>query len=395
MKCLFCNKKQLRILKDFKNQPRCFDYQKNLTQKILKHRFVLLQCNRCAVIQLKKIGNTKSFLPKYEWIKNKEPNKHYIKLANAIEKIKNKESKILFISEFDNIIFNYFKKKNGKKIRILKNSDLKIKKKNPSQFLVQHQINKLNLNKIKKKYGLFDLIISCRVLEHSYNIYKFVHKLKKLLKDNGKMIFEVPDSRKSLSQGDVGMLWEEHSVYLTKRSIKMAFGNLGLSVKKIIKYNYPQEDALAIFLEKCRLQKSKIKNLNEELKIGKEFIKKLNKTKAKIGKDIIKLSNGSKNTVIFGAGHRTSIFINILNISKYIFGVIDDDKNKTGLYIPGTKIKIQNSKIINNKNINLCLLSLNIEIEGKIINNLKKINKKLKFFSIAPDSKFSLPIYRN
>ena len=73
----------------------------------------------------------------------------------------------------------------------------------------------------KKKIGSFDLIVSCRVLEHSYDIFKLIKNLKKLLNRNGEFIFEVPDSYKSLKQGDIGMLWEEHPVYLTKNSIEI------------------------------------------------------------------------------------------------------------------------------------------------------------------------------
>ena len=154
---------------------------------------------------------------------------------------------------------------------------------------------------------------------------------------------------------------------------------------------------LAIFLKEEALikKKSKNKDLVYETRIGKKYISKFEKIKSNIVKDIVKLSRGHRKTVIFGAGHRTSIFINILNISKLISYVIDDDRKKNGLFIPGTNLEIKNSNSLLNTDVNLCLLSLNLNMERKIINNFKKIREKTIFFSISPDSKFVLPTLSN
>ena len=236
MNCSFCNTKNTKILKDFAFLPRCFDFQKKSNNQNGLYRIVQFQCKKCGVIQLKKNGKPQTFKPKYKWVSNNEPQEHLSKLSGYIEKFLKKGKRILFLSKYDQLLFNIAKKKYNKSIYQLDSyNDLKIKDRNTNQFFIQEQLIKKNLNKLKKKIGSFDLIVSCRVLEHSYDIFKLIKNLKKLLNRNGEFIFEVPDSYKSLKQGDIGMLWEEHPVYLTKNSIRLGFQNLGLKILILIK----------------------------------------------------------------------------------------------------------------------------------------------------------------
>ena len=84
--------------------------------------------------------------------------------------------------------------------------------------MIQKSIVKKSYSKKISNLGKFDFIVSCRVLEHTYNFDLFIKNLEFLLKPGGNFIFEIPDSEKSLKQGDIAMLWEEHPIYLTKKS---------------------------------------------------------------------------------------------------------------------------------------------------------------------------------
>jgi len=396
MNCLICNTKDTKILKDFNLLPRSFDFQEKRNSQSALYRITQYQCKKCAVIQLKKTGKSDSFKSKYKWITNKEPDEHLIKLSKYIENFLRQGKKILFLSRYDQILFDCARKKYGKKVYLLNNrTDLNIRDKNASQFFIQDQLIKKNLKKLKKKIGTFDLIVSCRVLEHSYNIFKLIKNLKNLLNYNGQFIFEVPDSYKSLKQGDIGMIWEEHPVYFTQNSIKLGFQKLGFNVAKMFSYNYPQENALAFHLIPQKKVKINKKIFFTELKLGNNFVKKLKKIKKKIINNISKYSKEGSSVVLFGAGHRSIIFINALNISKYFSHIIDDNKKKIGLYFPSTNLKIKSSTSLSDKKIKLCLLSLNIKIEKKIVKKLKKLNGNVVFFSTSPDSKMALTAYHN
>ena len=88
-------------------------------------------------------------------------------------------------------------------------------------------------------------------------------------------VFGIPDSQKSLKQGDVAMLWEEHPIYFTKKNFIRAFQIFGYKILSCKRYLYPQEDALAFRIKQQDKRKmNKIKNLNTDLSIGELFVKK-------------------------------------------------------------------------------------------------------------------------
>ena len=74
MKCNICRNKNIKILNYFGEIPRSHDFKKTSIKK--KYKFILNECTNCSVIQLKKTGNKNSFIPKFKWITNNEPDEH-------------------------------------------------------------------------------------------------------------------------------------------------------------------------------------------------------------------------------------------------------------------------------------------------------------------------------
>ncbi len=64
-------------------------------------------------------------------------------------------------------------------------------------------------------------------------------------------------------------------------------------------------------------------------------------------------------------------------------------KKKKNLLFPGTNLKIKPSTYILENKLDICFLSVSIDKEKIIKKNLKKLNNKIKFYSISPDSKYS------
>ncbi len=390
MRCIICKNNKINLLKNFGDIPRCHDFKKKIFLK--KYKFALYKCTNCSVIQLKKSGNKNSFLPKLNWIKNNEPDEHLNDLIFFLDnKLKNNK-KILLVSSFDRKIYDALKEKEYKNLHILElKKHLNISKKNPNQFLIQNKILEKKFIHNVSTLGKFDIIASCRVLEHTYDVKLFVNQLEKLLKPGGNLIFEIPDSKKSLRQGDIAMLWEEHPTYFTKKSVYKAFQSIGYNVENCKLYNYPQEDALVIRVKKKRKnQKSLIFRDNGEEKLGKFFIKKFLDNKKKLEIFLKKQIKRKQKIAIFGAGHRSVIYYHANKLSSYIDYILDDDKNKRNYFFPGTNLKIKPSSVLLKNKIGICLLSVSINKEKKIVNKLKKFNKDILFYSISPDSKYAL-----
>jgi len=392
-----CSDIVFNSLIDFDAKPRCFDFTNTKSEKLLLFDFSVLQSRKSGLVQLKNPIPADYLHPKYNWIRNKEPDDHADIITQYIfQDLKDNNSTVLFLSIYDKKIFDSVKKSFGPRAILLNPlEDLGISKQVPGQALIQEKINTDIAKQLSEKYGKFDLIITCRLLEHAGNISIFINGLNQLLKPGGKIIVEVPDSTKSLLQGDIAMLWEEHIYYFTPESLRIEFELHGYSLEKYISYYYPQENALVgIFTQNNKIDKSTISLPFGEYAIADIFLKKINYLKSEMKNELIKLKNKFGKIAIFGAGHRTIMFLNLLNLSDEISFAIDDDENKQNYSLPGSNLRIKNSNTIKENKIGVCLLSVNLAIEEKIKSIVNaKSGRGIQFYSISPDSKYSLPIF--
>jgi hypothetical protein len=73
---------------------------------------------------------------------------------------------------------------------------------------------------------------------------------------------------------------------------------------------------------------------------------------------------------MLGAGHHAGMFLNLLDLKEFVDIVIDDDANRQGLYMPGTRLPIRVSSVLLEGRIGLCLLSPNPLNEEKVLAKL-------------------------
>ena len=129
------------------------------------------------------------------------------------------------------------------------------------------------------------------------------------------------------------------------------------------------------------------KNLN--LNYFKKFEKKINKQKSDIIKILDELILRNKKIIGFGASGRGTTFLNFCKIKKkYINYIIDGSPLRAGKFMPGLKIPIKNLDYLkkNADNIDYVLI-IAWNYKKSIIEQVKKINKKIKFIIPFPSPK--------
>lgn len=387
-----CCKKNTKILRSFSNLSLCNKFLKKPLQKETKFTLKLSQCRSCGLLQLNRALKANMIAQEHEWIRYYEPEDHLSNLSSKIKKVCkfSKKSIIAGITYKDDTLINHLKKKiESKSWRIKPKKDLKIKFESAASETVLPKINSKNVLKLIQKYGKADLLVGRHILEHAPNTSLFLNQLKKLVKTNGYVLFEVPDCSKQIRYLDYTMLWEEHNLYFTpeilKNYFKINFPNMTLV--KFFNYKYPIENALLILLKNERKKNIKKRKYNPRkiLKMTDNYSKNFNNVKNIIHKKLRSYKNKYGKIAIFGASHISIMFINLFNIGKYINFVIDDNTNKQKHFMPGSKLPIKKSSSLINENIKLCLMSLNPNVEKKVVKKNKLFLKKGgKFISIFP-----------
>ena len=331
--------------------------------------------------------------PRYDWLTCYEPEEHLDNIANIVSQIPNlnKDSKIYGFSYKDESFLNrmrYIGYTNCNKIDPVHDLGIGI-----SPFGIesmQLNFNHIACQNILKRIGPIDLFVFRHVIEHAYNIDEFFDTALGIVKQGAYAYIELPCCKRLINSGDPTMLWEEHIHYFTESSFSEYIRRKKVVVYYSKVYNYKFEDCIVIILQNTE----NVSNINiNYLTINDDiYYARLYKIKFEQRKFVVKAKLKelkSKHTCIalFGAGHLAVTFLAALDIGEYFDFVIDDDKNKNELLLPVFNLPIYSSDILQTRNIQLCLLSLNPQNQEKIIaNNQLYISNGGIFASIFPDT---------
>ena len=359
--CRLCDSKKIKQVYNFGLIPLGNNLQKFRLQSIncKKYPLSLMQCSKCNHFQLSISVNPKILYAKnYTYLTGvtKTFKKHFSDYSNwIIKKCKIKKgSLILDIGSNDGTCLNYFKKNKMKVIGI-------DPAKKPSKIANTNGINTINnffnketSSRIKKKYGQFDFITSHNVLAHTENIQEIFLSIFDLLKEDAYFCFEIGYFKEVVRYNLFDTIYHEHLDYhhakpLVKLLQSIGFSIIDLSTNKI------QGGTLRLLLQKRKL-KTKIKKVDKFITQEEKFFKQINiKNKFQNFKEtLLKLNllirkEIGKNKSIYAYGSPTKASLLLIN-SKLNINMIknsfEDNPLKCNKYIPGTDIKIMNTKKI-------------------------------------------------
>lgn len=372
--CHSCKSNDIDVLVDLGKHPVSNRFLKKPQGDEKAFRIILGQCRDCALIQLMERIPQEYIKPIYSWINYVEPEAHLDDLAvkvSELSKIK-KGAKALGLSYKDASFLERLKK-----------------------FGYEGEV--LDISEAGK-HEKVDLLSARHILEHSYDLNGLIAAMKNIIKPSGYIVVEIPDFEKSLINFDYPAIWEEHITYFTERTLRRSFERHGLAVETIKNYSYPMENCLVLIAKNSSGKSGRDNDgaeISSELELGKRFKESFSRVKEGI-KDLVRY-NSAKGIAIMGAGHLGCAFVNYFGVEKNIKFFIDDNPDKKGLYMPGSKLEILGSSVLKDSadpSIGTIMLSINPRNEEKCIKNNKQfIDGGGKFYSIFKNSSVPLPVF--
>ena len=332
--------------------------------------------------------------PQFDWITCFEPEDHLDDLCNIILDLKGQDPEIT-VAEYsfkDKTTLDRLYKLGYKKQWIIDpKNDLSIVDPLSNVETFQSVFNKISANKISKKNGKVDIFIVRHVIEHAYDLSEFINSLKLLIKEDGYIVFELPDCEQAFMNGDCTAIWEEHTYYFFETSFKRCMIQNDLEIVFWKKWKYPLENCIvAIVREKFsnKVCKKFSKQINHDFIIYNNFVKIFEKRKVNIKTKLKKYTQKNGKVCILGAGHLTIAFISLLEVTEFIDFVIDDNDNKSGYFLPTGVIPIKKTEYLKTSDTKLCLLGANPQHHEKIKKNLNTFkNNGGIVCSIFPNTK--------
>lgn len=354
-----------RFLNKQTSNPKCYDMEFEYNNKL-------------GCISLQTPFPVSELQPRFDWITCFEPEDHLDELVEKISKLQNinKKSIIGAFSFKDDTTLNRLNNIGFKNTwRIDPELDLKISEKIFSIETLQDHFNKNVYKNILLNHQKCDIFIARHVIEHSYDIIKFLNNSSDLINDNGYLILELPDCERAMIAGDCTILWEEHINYFTESSFKKFINRFNFEIIFWENFKYPLENSITVILKKASPELSilkKTKKDQEQKKLFEVFKERMFYTKSTIRSVLENFKKKIGPIALLGAGHLSSAFLSINEIDDIIEYVIDDNKNKDNMYMPNGRLKILNSDNLDSSKIKMCLLGANPQNHEKIIEKHKK-----------------------
>tara|TARA_A100001011_G_scaffold395447_1_gene490475 strand:+ start:731 stop:1780 length:1050 start_codon:yes stop_codon:yes gene_type:complete len=217
--------------------------------------------------------------------------------------------------------------------------------------------NFFSLKKIKKKTNKkFKIITALSVFYDAEDPNKFLKDVKDLLMPNGVFLLEFADLASILKYKMFDTICHEHLEYYSSKVIINLADKNGLKVFDIKENNInggSKQYFICLKDSKIPLNKKVIKktiSLENKLQMNKvstftKFFKNINESKKKLNNLIKTIKNKNQNIHCYGASTKGNVLLQYFKINhKKIDFVAERNKNKYGLYTPGSRIKIISEK---------------------------------------------------
>ena len=398
--CRLCSNKSFELILDLGNQPpsNSFLTKNQLEKKERKFPLRLYICKKCHHLQLLDVVDKKHLFSNYHYFTsaNKPIIEHFKEYVDHVySKILEKKDNpfVVEIGSNDGTLLKQFKKY---KINVLGIEPAKnlAEASRKSKIKTENKFFNLSLAKKISKKENADLIIANNVLGHVDNLNEFMLGIKKLLKNDGIFVFEVPHALNLIKKLEFDTIYHEHISYFSIIPLTKWLKKYNLEIFNLEKQKV-HGGTIRVYVSKINNYKKNksVKNMEIiEKKYGmtkintyRNFSKKIYSLKKILIKKIMILKNNKEIIFGYGASAKGNVLLNFCEIDNKILDFITDTtKIKQGKFTPGTKIKIINPKNRPQKNIKMVALLLAWNYKSAIIKNERKFLKS--------GGKFLIPI---
>lgn len=219
--------------------------------------------------------------------------------------------------------------------------------------------------KIKKEYGVADVITATNVFGHVDDLNGFVKGIDILLSERGVFVIEVPHLIDLIRNLEFDTIYHEHLSYFSLTSLLTLFRRNGMSVIDVDKKNV-HGGSLRVFVQKGpRKEPEKVNNfLRSERDFGVnklETYEKFSNGVVLLRENLVKFLRDIKERgyriVGYGASAKGNVLLNYCNIRTDIIEYISDTTPlKQGLYTPGMHIPVVDMDYFHRDNPDYALL---------------------------------------
>ncbi len=236
-------------------------------------------------------------------------------------------------------------------------------------------LNKRICKTIIEKSGKFEVIVARQVIEHLTDLINLFSCVDILISEKGYLFLDFPDFETALVMGDCSMIWEEHVNYFTEETVRTMLSFYGYDIVSLKRYSF-SGGSIAILAKRSANSHKQWSNAAPNLSIN-SFAEKVNSYGACLNQALNQYRSLNFQIILYGVGCRACTFVNNFTLNQAVDFAIDDQPERQGKYMPGSKICIRSPQILAESDSPvLCLLAVNNECESLVKEKLKNITSR-------------------
>ena len=392
--CFLCRSREIEPLLDIGPQPISNRFLRAPTDEEEQYPIALQQCDVCGLVQIAQPVPARALVPPYDWITYNEPEGHLDALVDILMTLPGVGSGAVAagVSFKDDSTLARLERRGLQTWRLDLGADLGVADATSGHGVetIQDRLTPAVARDIARRRGPADVLLVRHILEHASQPLEFMEALKILTTPDGYVVIEVPDCSRAMDGCDYTTIWEEHTLYYTPETFRNGLTLAAFDVVRADSYPYPFENSLVAIAKAnghgggARLSTAAIARERER---GRAFGRSFSGYRDKVRRFLSEHRRTRGPIALFGAGHLACTWVSVFAVEDAIECVIDDNPHKRGLYMPGSKLPIVGSRALLDRNISLCLLSLNPIGEEKVVEkNGAFVERGGTFASIFPAS---------
>lgn len=351
--CRICHSRKLAKIIDLGEMPPANAFLKKSELAKLESSFplVLYFCLDCGLLQLRHVVSPEILFKNYRYQTSASTPliAHFKKLAREIvsKHISSKNDLVVEIGSNDGVLLEHIKPF----ARVLgvdpARGMAKIAEERGVPTLTGY-FNKRTAEKIIKTDGQASVIVANNVIAHIDDLGSVFEGIVKLLKPNGKFIFEVHWAGNLVGKGGFDQIYHEHLCYFSLHAISRLSAKFGLTILDVSLVRVHGE-SLRVTVGTIGSPEGAVESLlKKERRLGlskpeayKKFALKVKRNKLALGNLLKQIKKEGKKIVGYGAPAKGNTLLNYLRINRETLDFITDTTlSKQNLYTPGTKIPI-------------------------------------------------------
>ncbi|HXW23549.1 MAG TPA: methyltransferase domain-containing protein [Xanthobacteraceae bacterium] len=218
------------------------------------------------------------------------------------------------------------------------------------------------------EHGAFDTAYLRHVAEHVGDLAGFFAAVRRLLREGGLLVMELPQVEAGLARGNPAILWEEHVNYFTEPLAAHLLARYGFAI--LDRRHYAFGGGSVAYLARKEAEPAAVAPPRPQpaLRLTRRFAAGLKRYRAALRRAVAKAKAAGYGVAMYGAAPRSCMVAGACGISDTIDHVIDDRVEIQGRLMPGTGREIRSLEAASSdvKAPLLCLMGVGCENEYKV-----------------------------